>query len=111
MGLVEKYINMILYNVTIGIDLDIENEWLEWMVTKHIPKVMATGMFQEYKIFKVLSQEDQGSSSYSIQYFSDTIEKVVKYLDEFAPSLVEEHRQKYINRHVAFRTMLEQIEL
>ncbi len=100
---------MILYNVTVGIDTELELEWLQWMKTKHIPDVMDTGMFNSYKIFKVLSQEDDNSISYSIQYYADTIEKVVTYLDHYSAPLVREHRERYDNRHVAFRTLLEEV--
>ena len=100
---------MVLYNVTVGIDPDVEQEWLNWMKTEHIPAVMNTGMFKEHKIFKVLSQEDEETVSYSVQYFAQNIEFVMKYLDEFAPPLVEAHKNRYQNRHVAFRTLLEQV--
>lgn len=100
---------MVLYNVTVGIDAEIEQEWLNWMKEKHIPNVMATGMFIEYKIFKVLNQDDESSISYSVQYFADNIENVVAYLDNHAPALVEEHRAKFKDRHVAFRTLLEEV--
>lgn len=100
---------MVLYNVTIGIDTEVEQEWLKWIKEKHISDVMATGMFKEYKIFKVLNQEEESTVSYSVQYFAESIEKVVEYLDNYAPPLVEEHRKKFENRHVAFRTLLEQV--
>lgn len=100
---------MVLYNVTVGIDPEVEYEWLDWMQSVHIPAVMDTGMFVEHKVFKVLSQEDEGTVSYSIQYFAKDVEFVMKYLNEFAPPLVEQHKNRYQNRHVAFRTLLQQV--
>ena len=100
---------MVLYNVTVGIDQDIEEEWLSWMKAQHIPAVMDTGMFVEYKIFKVLNQEEEESVSYSVQYFAESIDHVVKYLKEYSKPLVEAHMQRYKDRHVAFRTLLEQV--
>ena len=100
---------MVLYNVTVGIDPEIENEWLSWMKENHIPDVMATGMFVENKIFRVLTQQDEETISYSVQYYAQTMADVEKYLNEFAPKLVEEHMKRYQNRHVAFRTLLEEV--
>lgn len=100
---------MLLYNVTVGIDTDIELEWLQWMKTKHIRDVLNTGLFIDYKIYKVLHDNNDGTVSYSVQYFSDSLEKVVQYLEVFAPALVEEHRQKFNNKHVAFQTLLEEV--
>lgn len=100
---------MLLYNVTFGIDKDIEDEWLQWMKEKQIPSEMQTGMFVSFKIYKVLHDQDDGTISYSIQYFAESIENVQQYLEVFAPVLVEQHRQRFNNKHVAFRTLLEEV--
>lgn len=101
---------MLLYNVTVGIDKEVEQEWLAWMKAQHIPDVLATGMFSGHKIYKILhDNEDETTTSYSIQYFAPSIEHVLKYLEEFAPRLVDEHQRRFKDRHVAFRTLLEEI--
>jgi hypothetical protein len=69
---------------------------------------MDTGAFLEYKIYKVLTHEDTNSVSYSIQYFSDSIEKIVLFLNNDGKSLVEELRDKYKDRHVVFNTLLQE---
>ena len=100
---------MILYNVTVGIDQSVEQEWLQWMKNEHIPKVMSTGYFLEFKIFKVLSQQEGDNPSYSIQYFTSSIDNIDQYLQKEAPALQQEHMQRYMNKHVAFRTLLETV--
>ncbi|MEM6359299.1 MAG: DUF4286 family protein [Bacteroidota bacterium] len=100
---------MVLYNVTIGVDKDIEMEWLSWMKNDHIPEVMETGKFTEYKIFKVLGHDDPETTSYSVQYFSSNIAMVNDYLTNHAPDLIKKHQIKYKDRHVAFRTLLEEV--
>lgn len=100
---------MILYNVTIGIDKEIEGEWVAWMKAEHIPEVLATGIFVDHKFYKVLSHDDENTVSYCIQYFTPAIEHFNVYLQQHAPGLVEKHRAKYKDRHVAFRTLLEEV--
>jgi hypothetical protein len=100
---------MILYNVTVGIDPTIEQEWLEWMKTVHIPEVMATSMFLSNKVYKVFAQQEGDNPSYSIQYFAENIDKVNTYLEKHAPALQQVHMQRYLNKHVAFRTLLEEV--
>ncbi|GHM99894.1 hypothetical protein WSM22_13840 [Cytophagales bacterium WSM2-2] len=97
-----------LYNVTFGIDKEIEQEWFAWIKQYYLPKAMESGAFTTYKIYKVLTHEDEGSISYSIQYFSDSIEKIVHYLNNDGKVLVEEHRQRFKDRHVAFNTLLQE---
>lgn len=100
---------MLLYNVTIGIDKIIETEWLAWMKANYLSSMMQTGLFIEYKIYKVLSHDDETSVSYSVQCFAKSIEDVLKYLHDYAPQITEQHREKFKDRHVAFNTLLEEI--
>ena len=100
---------MLLYNVTFGIDKSIETEWVSWMKAQYLSTLMDTGLFTEYKIYKVLTHDDETSVSYSVQCFSENIENVLKYLNEFAPKLTELHRIKFKDRHVAFNTLLDEV--
>lgn len=100
---------MLLYNVTVGVDKEIEEEWLAWMKSKHIPDVLKTGMFVSSKLYKVLQDSDEGTVSYSVQYFAQSIEHVQQYLEVYAPVLIAEHREKFKDKHVAFRTLLQEV--
>jgi hypothetical protein len=99
---------MLLYNITIGIDKDIESNWLEWIKTYYVPKAMESGAFLSHKLYNVLTHDDESSVSYSLQYFSDDIQKIVSYLNAEGKSLNEEHRTKFKDRHVVFNTLLEE---
>jgi hypothetical protein len=99
---------MLLYNVTVGVDKEIEAEWLSWVKQYYLPAVMQTGAFQHFKIYKVLTHEDENSVSYSIQYFSDAIEKIVNFLNNDGKRLVEEHRSRFKDKHVVFNTLLQE---
>jgi len=100
---------MLLYNVTFGIDKQIETEWITWMKETYVQAVMETTLFNDYKFYKVLTHDDETSVSYSLQCFANSIESVVKYLNDFAPTLVEAHRLKFQDQHAAFNTLLEEI--
>ena len=100
---------MILYNETVGVDLNLEREWLAWMKSSYIPQVMQTGLFAEFKIYKVLSSEEEGTVSYSVQYFAKSMDEVEEYLEVFAPKLIEDLREKFKDHHAAFRTLLEEV--
>ncbi len=100
---------MFLYNVTVGVDKEIANEWLHWMKTEHIPDVLNTGMFSSAHIYKILHETDEGTLSFSVQYFAETIGAVEAYLEKHAPRLREESNAKFPNRFAAFRTLLEEV--
>jgi hypothetical protein len=100
---------MLLYNETIGIDKDSEQEWLTWMKDIYMPAMMSTGVFTDCKIYRILHENDDGSISYSTQYFAKSIDQIQQYLDVHAPNMVEGLRQKFANKHVVFRTLLEEV--
>ena len=100
---------MLIYNVTVGVDKAIEAEWLSWMKTEHIPRVMRTGMFVENKMYKVLTHDDEASVSYAIQYRATNLDSVQRYLEDFAPALRAEVQEKFGSRQAAYRTLLEEV--
>ncbi len=102
----KKQKGAIIYNVTVNIENDVREEWLQWMKQKHIPDVMQTGYFMENKICKVLVDEEQGTT-YSIQYTCESRERLEEYQREHSPKLQREHAEKFANKFVAFRTLLE----
>ena len=99
---------MNIYNVTMAVEAAIHDEWLTWMTQEHIPEVMATGKFTDYKIYKVLL-EKENSITYSVQYFAENLAHIQLYLAQHAHELQAKHRQKYGDNVVAFRTVLEEI--
>ena len=98
---------MIIYNVTVNIDHNVHDDWLDWMKQVHIPDVMATGLFLENKICKVLADQDEGGITYAIQYIAEDMETYERYQKEHAPRLQQEHSARYEGKFAAFRTLLE----
>jgi hypothetical protein len=97
---------MIIYNVTININNEVHDEWFRWMKDVHIPEVMATGYFIDWKMCKVLVEEETGIT-YSIQYTSSNMADLQAYQKEHASRLQKIHADKYKDKYVAFRTLLE----
>ncbi len=101
---------MIIYNVTINIDESVHDEWLQWMKTSHMPDVMRTGIFSESRLLRVLGDEESGGRTYSVQYTCENMEKFRQYEDIYAPALRGEYNQRYKDKSVSFRTLLEIVD-
>jgi hypothetical protein len=99
---------MLLYNVTLIIDEAAADEWLQWMTEIHIPKVMATEKFVSNRLLKVLDSPNEGVT-YCAQYVAESIADYEDYKQNFAPALQADLQQKFENRFVAFRTLMEYI--
>ena len=99
---------MIIYNVTVNIDDAAHEEWLVWMKKTHIPEVVATGCFSSGSMYKLLVEEQSGTS-YSIQYRAPNMNAVNIYMEKFAPQLRNEVEKKFGGKFTAFRTLLEEV--
>ena len=97
----------LLYNVTIKVESDIHHEWLEWMKTVHIPDVMATNCFESYRLTRILGDDDEHGVGFAIQYVAPDEDTFDRYQANFAKALQKEHADKYQNKYVAFRTLMQ----
>ncbi len=98
---------MILYNVTVKVNAEIQDEWLQWMKEIHIPDVMRTGFFTEYKLCRILERDESDGVTYAIQYLCNSLADYETYRLKFAPALQREYSEKFKDRFVAFRTVME----
>ncbi len=96
---------MHIYNVTINIEEDIHDRWLQWMEEEHIPDMLATGKFTAAKMCRVLVEEEMGGLTYAVQYTTDSKETLEKYYREDAERL-RAQSNPFEGKFVAFRTEL-----
>ena len=97
----------IVYNVTVKVQHGIANEWLQWMINEHAPKIIATNCFKKFTALKLLEHDDEEGITYTIQYFSDNRQNYQRYIDEYAERFRKESSDKWGNKFIAFRTVME----
>jgi len=100
---------MLLYNVTLIIEDSVAEDWLSWMQEVHIPEVMQTGMFVSSRLLKVIDSPNEGVT-YCAQYVAENLENYNTYQDKFAPELQADLNEKFANKFVAFRTLMEYVD-
>jgi Domain of unknown function (DUF4286) len=98
---------MIVYNITIKIVPEIEEEWVRWQKEEHIPDVMSSGQFTDYKFYRLLEQNESDGITYIVQYFAPSLENYHRYINETAPLLRQKALDKWGNQFIAFRTVME----
>lgn len=99
---------MLLYNVTTIIDDTAADSWLKWMEDVHIPNVMASGKFVSYRLLRVLDSPNEGVT-YCAQYVVEHMADYQDYQEKFAPALQAEVNERFENKFVSFRTLMEYI--
>jgi hypothetical protein len=101
---------MHIYNVTINIDDSVHDEWKNWMQSIHIPEVLSTGLFLESRFARVLIDEESGTT-YSIQYLFNELADYQLYEQLYAEDLRNKTEKLFGGQFVAFRTMLDIIDI
>lgn len=99
---------MYIYNVTINIQEDVHDKWVEWMKTEHIPDMLNTGKFTKALMTRVMVDEEMGGITYSVQYTAESKEMLKRYYEEDAQDL-RGRSKAFEGKFVAFRTELEVI--
>jgi hypothetical protein len=100
---------MILYNVTINIEPDVHEEWLEWMQEAYIPHLLTSGLILDNKILRLLYEIENAGITYAFQYYLKNVEDCQKLEIEFINPIQKELSKKFHNKFVDFTTLLEVI--
>ena len=101
---------MIVYNITMKIADGIKAEWLRWQKEEHIPDIMATGLFENFRIYHLLEQDEEEGATFVIQYFLSSAEKYREYSSIHAPQLRKKAFEKWGNQITGFRTLMEAVQ-
>ena len=99
----------IIYNVTVKVEKSIADEWLQWLISEHAPQIIATHCFTKFTALKLLEYDEEESTTYAVQYFSNNIKDYQRYINEFAERFRKESFDKWGNKFIAFRTVMEVI--
>ena len=81
---------MVLYNITLGVDASLADEWINYMHKEHIPAVLDTGHFRDFKLWGL--GDEQGGCC-AVQYVAHSVDAFNTYQKECACSPKE-----FINR-------------
>ena len=86
----------IVYSVTVTLKPHIERKWLDWMMGKHIPAVLRTGYFTGYHLRKLVEPDGaEKGRTYNTEYYCKSITALKTYLNEFAPALRRDYKEKF----------------
>ena len=98
---------MIIYNVTVKVEPQIAEEWLKWIRDIHIPEIMNTGCFIDFKIVRLLELDDSEGPTYAIQYSARTKEDYNRYIDFHSSEFIKKSFDRWGEQFIAFRSVME----
>jgi len=100
---------MYIYNVTLNVEDDVHDAWLQWMKREHIPEMLGTGKFLRALMSRILVREETGGTTYSVQYQTKDKATLQRYYEEDAEAM-RKKSNRFKGKTVAFRTEMEVID-
>ena len=100
---------MIVYNITIKIDLSVHDIWLRWMKEEHVPRIMETGCFTDNKVYRILAEDETEGITYAFQYFANSMTDYFNYKENLAAHLQKEGLDLFPGKYTAFKTILKEV--
>jgi hypothetical protein len=100
----------IIYNVTIKVDLQIEEAWLQWLLNEHIPDVMQTNCFTHYKVVRLLEVDETEGPTYAVQYNANSKADYNRYIELYAAEMRKRSFDKWGENFIAFRSVMEVVQ-
>lgn len=102
-----KHQAMIIYNVTIKVESDIADEWVQWMKQEHMPDLQNTGLFTDLRLCRLLEQEEAEGVTFSAQYTCDNLDDYNTYISKHAQTMRDKAFSRYGSKFIAFRSVME----
>lgn len=101
---------MIIYNVTIKVEQSIADPWLQWLLDEHIPDVLKTNCFTDYKVVRLLEVDDSEGPTFAIQYHAESKADYNRYIEQHADQMRKKSFDKWGDRFIAFRSVMQVVK-
>lgn len=95
--------------MTLNIENSVHSEWRKW-INDHISKVLETGLFLKAVFSKVLTEDAEGATTYSVQYYAHSKSALETYKTQYAKELQSGGVKRFGDKMLSFRTALEFID-
>jgi hypothetical protein len=98
---------MIVYNMTVKVNVAIAPQWLHWLHETHAPELLATGCFWKYHVLHLLETDDTEGPTYAVQFYANTMADYETYRARFAAIFQQKAMDTWGNGFVSFGTLMQ----
>ncbi|GAB3991502.1 DUF4286 family protein [Spirosoma daeguense] len=100
---------MIVYNTTYSVAVDVAEDWVRWMKRFYLPAALATSLPANHRILRLLTELDNGGTTYSVQFDFATLADYETFQELHADVLRQRIQHRFGNQYVSFDTLLEEL--
>ncbi|MFL5811803.1 MAG: DUF4286 family protein [Flavisolibacter sp.] len=100
----------IIYNVTVKPELQVADKWLQWLINVHIPEMLETKCFFDYRLVRLIEVDESEGPTYAVQYYARSKSDYNRYMELFASALRKKNLDKWGQQVLAFTTVMEVVQ-
>jgi hypothetical protein len=98
---------MFIYNITIKVDWQIHDEWLQWLRNNYIPSIMQTNCFEKYQATRLHETDETEGPTYAIQFYATSKLQCNRYSRLYAASVMQNAFEKWKDQMLSFSSLME----
>lgn len=97
---------MIVHNITTKVAWHATDQWLRWQKKVFFPKLLATGLCTDCRLFHLQDQDETEGPTYTAQLFFDNKKNYDVFLQEFYHDMEKETKTLWSAMTVDFSTAM-----
>jgi hypothetical protein len=101
---------IIIYNLTFKVNHDKVTAWMAWQQQKYIPEVLATGLFDEGRLYRLLGHDDEEGLTLVTQLRTSSLGRYQQFVDEHDSLLSAKAFEKWGDGFTCFRSVMEAVQ-
>lgn len=100
---------MIVYNITTKVPWAIAEQWLNWQKDTYIPEMMQTRLCAEYKLFRLLDQDDEEGPTFALQIFFPDTKNYEGFIRDHAALFSKKSTEQWGHNCIGFKSSMQLI--
>ena len=101
---------MLIFNTTYLVSDKSYGIWFKWLYEQHIPFMLESGYFNKPQVAKVLTNEPQDGTSYSVQFHISTMKELEAWNEKYGEEYANNFSKQFGEEVLFFSTVLEVME-
>lgn len=102
---------MWVFNITTKVDISIADQWLLWQKETNVTEIMKTGLFEDYKLFKLLDQDaDEDNNTFILQLIIVDLKNYDTYINHYADLISQKAFEKWGAQFISFKTIMQSVQ-
>ncbi|MEO8821320.1 MAG: DUF4286 family protein [Ginsengibacter sp.] len=101
---------MFVYNITLKIENQYLQDWMDWVKAVQIPDVLATGCFYDSRFYELMEIEEEDGRTFVVQFLANSKSDYNRYKELYHTHFRRRSLEKWKDHVVSFRTLLKNVE-